>query len=157
MKDVFLEGRNEIPEWLHFQVGLNDWNDILNENEVLSTMNFLEIPHFEPFHVFSVSGAMAPASGPANENDGRVASNRLLEYRKGSISSIRLRNFLTYYDVQINPGPDLNLVMGPNGTGKSSILCAICLGLGGKPSKYFIPSISWIFTQKWRLKGLKTI
>lgn len=27
----------------------------------------------------------------------------------------------------------LNMVCGPNGTGKSSILCAICLGLGGEP------------------------
>ena len=25
------------------------------------------------------------------------------------------------------------MVVGPNGTGKSSILCAICLGLGGEP------------------------
>merc|ERR1712238_576290 len=30
-------------------------------------------------------------------------------------------------------GPRLNMVVGPNGTGKSSILCAICLGLGGEP------------------------
>lgn len=80
---------------------------------------------------------MAPASGPAKENNGRIANNNLLDYRKGSITSIRLKNFLTYYDVTITPGPDLNLVMGPNGTGKSSILCAICLGLGGKPSKYY--------------------
>jgi len=28
----------------------------------------------------------------------------------------------------------LNVVIGPNGTGKSTILCAICLGLGGQPS-----------------------
>lgn len=27
----------------------------------------------------------------------------------------------------------LNVVIGPNGTGKSTILCAICLGLGGQP------------------------
>ena len=27
----------------------------------------------------------------------------------------------------------LNVVCGPNGTGKSTILCAICLGLGGQP------------------------
>ena len=27
----------------------------------------------------------------------------------------------------------LNMVVGPNGTGKSSILCAICLCLGGEP------------------------
>jgi len=29
--------------------------------------------------------------------------------------------------------PRLNVVVGPNGTGKSTILCAICLGLGGQP------------------------
>ena len=28
----------------------------------------------------------------------------------------------------------LNVVIGPNGTGKSTILCAICLGLGGQPT-----------------------
>ena len=30
------------------------------------------------------------------------------------------------------PGPHLNVIIGANGTGKSSIVCAICLGLGGK-------------------------
>lgn len=33
--------------------------------------------------------------------------------------------------VTIKPGPRLNLVLGPNGTGKSSLVCAICVGLGG--------------------------
>lgn len=28
----------------------------------------------------------------------------------------------------------MNVIVGPNGTGKSTILCAICLALGGKPS-----------------------
>lgn len=32
------------------------------------------------------------------------------------------------------PGPHLNMIVGANGTGKSSIVCAICLGLAGKPS-----------------------
>lgn len=36
--------------------------------------------------------------------------------------------------MEIKPGPRLNVVVGPNGTGKSSILCAICLGLGGQPT-----------------------
>lgn len=27
------------------------------------------------------------------------------------------------------------MIIGPNGTGKSSIVCAICIGLGGKTSK----------------------
>ena len=31
-------------------------------------------------------------------------------------------------------GPSLNLILGPNGTGKSTIVSAICLGLNGKPS-----------------------
>ncbi|KAL3686437.1 hypothetical protein R1sor_009011 [Riccia sorocarpa] len=36
--------------------------------------------------------------------------------------------------LQLNPiGPRLNLVIGPNGTGKSSLVCAICIGLGGEP------------------------
>ena len=32
-----------------------------------------------------------------------------------------------------SPFGSLNMVVGPNGTGKSTILCAICLGLGGEP------------------------
>jgi len=42
--------------------------------------------------------------------------------------------FRTYSKVQIFPGPGLNVVIGANGTGKSTIVCGICLGLGGKPS-----------------------
>jgi len=32
----------------------------------------------------------------------------------------------------VYPGPNLNMIVGANGTGKSSIVCAICLGLAGK-------------------------
>ncbi|KAG9409482.1 Structural maintenance of chromosomes protein 5 [Aphanomyces cochlioides] len=53
------------------------------------------------------------------------------EYVDGSIYRIRLHNFLTYADAELYPGPRLNLVIGPNGTGKSSIVCALCVGLGG--------------------------
>lgn len=38
----------------------------------------------------------------------------------------------TYDAVEFLTGPSLNVIIGPNGTGKSSIVCAICLGLGGK-------------------------
>lgn len=34
----------------------------------------------------------------------------------------------------IKPGRNLNLIIGPNGTGKSTIVCAIVLGLGGRTS-----------------------
>ena len=42
--------------------------------------------------------------------------------------------FRTYNEVVFNPGPNLNLILGPNGTGKSTIVSAICLGMNGKPS-----------------------
>jgi chromosome segregation ATPase len=39
---------------------------------------------------------------------------------------------MTYGEkVVIKPGPRLNLVLGPNGTGKSSLVCALCVCLGG--------------------------
>jgi len=44
-------------------------------------------------------------------------------------SSLRIR---TFDDVEIHPNPQLNVIVGPNGTGKSSIVCAMCLGLGGR-------------------------
>lgn len=47
---------------------------------------------------------------------------------------MKLHNFVTYDEVEFRPGPYLNMILGPNGTGKSSIACAICLGLGFPPS-----------------------
>lgn len=38
----------------------------------------------------------------------------------------------TYDYSVVYPGPNLNMIVGANGTGKSSIVCAICLGLAGK-------------------------
>ncbi|XP_010792435.1 structural maintenance of chromosomes protein 5 [Notothenia coriiceps] len=39
----------------------------------------------------------------------------------------------TTYDYSVvHPGANLNMIVGANGTGKSSIVCAICLGLAGK-------------------------
>lgn len=38
----------------------------------------------------------------------------------------------TYELIEVRPGYHLNLIIGPNGTGKSSIVCAVVLGLGGK-------------------------
>ena len=40
---------------------------------------------------------------------------------------------MTFDDTELVFNPGLNLLIGPNGTGKSSIVCAICLGLGGSP------------------------
>lgn len=55
-------------------------------------------------------------------------------YIPGSIVRVQLRNFVTYDYVEFSPGPYLNMILGPNGTGKSSIACAICLGLNFPPA-----------------------
>lgn len=43
---------------------------------------------------------------------------------------VTLTNFVTYTKAEFLPGPNLNMIIGPNGTGKSTLVCAICLGLG---------------------------
>ena len=55
------------------------------------------------------------------------------KYQPGSITRVKLENFVTYTAVEFLPGPSLNMVIGPNGTGKSTLVCAICLGLGWSP------------------------
>ncbi|SCV72678.1 BQ2448_4215 [Microbotryum intermedium] len=73
-----------------------------------------------------------------------VKSEKLLEkdedgeegvYVKGSIVRIKCQAFVTYDSVEFRPGPALNMILGksmlcPNGTGKSTIACAIAIGLG---------------------------
>lgn len=51
---------------------------------------------------------------------------------KGAIVRIKLRNFMTYSKVHFFPGPNLNMILGPNGTGKSAIVCCIIVGLAGE-------------------------
>ncbi|KAG7220725.1 hypothetical protein INR49_017839, partial [Caranx melampygus] len=65
----------------------------------------------------------------ASQGDGAEADG---DYVEGSILSITMKNFLTYDYSVVHPGPNLNMIVGANGTGKSSIVCAICLGLAGK-------------------------
>lgn len=54
-------------------------------------------------------------------------------FHPGTIRRVKLQNFVTYTDAEFFPGPSLNMVLGPNGTGKSSLVCAICIGLGYSP------------------------
>ena len=43
-------------------------------------------------------------------------------YAKGAIYRVKLHNFMSYTDAEIvDPGPQLNCIIGANGTGKSSI------------------------------------
>lgn len=54
-------------------------------------------------------------------------------YRPGAIIRVNMKNFLTYDNCEVFPGPKLNVVLGPNGTGKSTVTHAICLACGGEP------------------------
>ncbi|EXJ88685.1 hypothetical protein A1O1_05616 [Capronia coronata CBS 617.96] len=67
---------------------------------------------------------------------GHVLSNagRRQAHQPGAIVRVKLTNFVTYTSAEFFPGPNLNMVIGPNGTGKSTLVCAICLGLGWPPS-----------------------
>lgn len=56
-----------------------------------------------------------------------------VQHRPGAIVRVKLRDFVTYRSAEFFPGPRLNMVIGPNGTGKSTLVCAICLGLGWGP------------------------
>lgn len=65
--------------------------------------------------------------------NGRLTANgdsSATEFAPGAIVCVKVENFVTYEKAEFCPGPNLNMVIGPNGTGKSSLLCAICLGLG---------------------------
>jgi hypothetical protein len=59
-------------------------------------------------------------------------------YKPGAIVRIKVTNFVTYTSAEFLPGPKLNMVIGPNGTGKSTLVCAICLGLGWGPQVWAI-------------------
>lgn len=61
-------------------------------------------------------------------------------HQPGAIVRVKLINFVTYTSAEFFPGPNLNMVIGPNGTGKSTLVCAICLGLGWPPSVCAIAS-----------------
>ena len=56
----------------------------------------------------------------------------MCERRFGRRDSVE-RRLYTQVRIRTGPGPRLNVVMGPNGTGKSSIVMAIAVGLGAAP------------------------
>ncbi|VDN87366.1 unnamed protein product [Brugia pahangi] len=68
-----------------------------------------------------------------NTNDQQKTMAIAEYFPDGSITRIIFSNFLTYEYVEIFPGPNLNVIIGPNGTGKSTIMCGLCLAVGGTP------------------------
>lgn len=76
------------------------------------------------------AGGQRLAAGAGTSGSG---SDRQL-FARGTIKKVKVHDFMTYSGtVTISPGARLNLVLGPNGTGKSSFVCALCIGLNGSP------------------------
>ncbi|KOS19946.1 Structural maintenance of chromosomes protein 5 [Escovopsis weberi] len=57
----------------------------------------------------------------------------MTNFQPGAIVRVSVENFVTYEQADFYPGPHLNMIIGPNGVGKSTLVCAICLGLGYTP------------------------
>ncbi|XP_062563609.1 structural maintenance of chromosomes protein 5 [Armigeres subalbatus] len=53
------------------------------------------------------------------------------DFIKGKIKSVAVKDFVTYDVTIFYPDEHLNIIIGPNGTGKSTIVAAIVLGMGG--------------------------
>lgn len=80
-----------------------------------------------------IEQATAPSRANAKKANGTVNGDVMTDFHPGAIVRVKVENFVTYEKAEFFPGPHLNMVIGPNGTGKSSLVCAICLGLGYSP------------------------
>lgn len=94
-------------------------NSVVNfKSEVLSNSSITESTNgSSQSHFGSSSG-----SGEGDENG----------FKPGYIIHVKVWNFTTYTYGEFNLSPTLNMIIGPNGTGKSTLVSAICLGLGGR-------------------------
>ncbi|CAL1283207.1 unnamed protein product, partial [Larinioides sclopetarius] len=61
-------------------------------------------------------------------------SSALEEGEFGVIESVTVQNFMCHENLTLSFEPHMNFIIGQNGSGKSAILTAIILALGGKSS-----------------------
>ena len=81
-------------------------------------------------HNDSEEDLSSPRPRPNNRSRIPNGSSAKPGFHPGAILRVSVENFVTYERAEFFPGPNLNMVIGPNGTGKSSLVCAVCLGLG---------------------------
>lgn len=89
-------------------------------------------PRLESSEAESEEDQTRPAR-PASNGVNGTSNGDGSDFQPGAIVRVTVENFVTYEKAEFFPGPNLNMVIGPNGTGKSSLVCAICLGLGYSP------------------------
>ncbi|KAG8962376.1 Structural maintenance of chromosomes protein 6 [Tulasnella sp. 419] len=59
-------------------------------------------------------------------------NRRVTVAQSGVIHSIDVKNFMCHRRLTFNFGPQVNFIIGRNGSGKSAVLAAVQIGLGGK-------------------------
>nr|CAG8492269.1 10947_t:CDS:10 [Entrophospora candida] len=114
----------------HSRRSLAMMNDGIQKVDISSSLSF-NIPTTQ--QSFDYDATIEDYS-PSLDEDIEEKMNDISSYQEGSIVRVSLKNFVTYDSVEFNPGPNLNMIIGPNGTGKSTIVCAIALGLGWNTS-----------------------
>lgn len=57
----------------------------------------------------------------------------VVKFKRAPIICYHFHFQSTYDELKFYPGDNLNIIIGPNGTGKSTIVAAIILGCGGEP------------------------
>jgi ABC-type uncharacterized transport system ATPase subunit len=77
---------------------------------------------------------MGDATAEYRDGKGDVRLLKKKGFRNGSVLRVKMHNFLTFDDCEVFPGPRLNVILGPNGTGKSTVTHAICLACCGSPA-----------------------
>jgi len=69
--------------------------------------------------------------GTRSEEDVLQSPSSSLEAKAGALLRLELLDFMSHARLKLNFGSRLNVVCGSNGSGKSAMLQAIVLGLGG--------------------------
>ncbi|CAH0551726.1 unnamed protein product [Brassicogethes aeneus] len=77
---------------------------------------------------------IAPTDGEPSNKKIRNEEETEVQQRPGSILYMALKNFMCHSFLEVNFTNNVSVVIGKNGSGKSAILTALIVGLGGKAS-----------------------
>ncbi|KAJ3044118.1 Structural maintenance of chromosomes protein 6 [Rhizophlyctis rosea] len=69
----------------------------------------------------------------ARSQNASISNNQNKDVAAGTIESVKLFNFMCHKSVRIPFGPKINFIIGQNGSGKSAVLTALTVCLGGTP------------------------